>query len=202
MFLRKTQRKKDGKAHGYWRVMETQWVARVRVVQRHLLYLGEINAPRAAACRRAVVVVGGDTGQSQTLSLFPEDRCDAAAPDASVMQLRLSQMRLFRPRQFGTCSLAGLLWRELELHPSWAGRLAPSRAETGRSGTRFCKRWSHIGGLRRAESGDCTAHGLAKLPWQISGGLRRRGRSAQAESVSRSSGAMLDPLSFYTSRET
>src|ERR1700685_3167478 len=130
MFLRKTQRKKDGKTHTYWSVVENQRVGRGRVVQRHLLYLGEINASQAAAWRRAVEVVDTETGQSQTLSLFPEDRCDAVAADASVVQLRLSQMRLCRPRQFGACWLAGLLWRELELDPFWADRLAPSRKGT------------------------------------------------------------------------
>ncbi len=130
MFLRKTQRKKDGKTHTYWSVVENQRVARGRVVQRHLLYLGEINASQAAAWRRAVEVVDTDTGQSQTLSLFPEDRGAAVAPDASVVQLRLSQMRLCRPRQFGACWLAGLLWRELELDRFWAERLAPSRKGT------------------------------------------------------------------------
>ena len=64
MFLRKTQRKKDGKTHTYWSVVENQRVARGRVVQRHLLYLGEINASQAAAWRRAVEVVDTDTGQS------------------------------------------------------------------------------------------------------------------------------------------
>jgi hypothetical protein len=39
-------------------------------------------------------------------------------------------MRLCRPRQFGACWLAGLLWRELELDRFWAERLAPSRKGT------------------------------------------------------------------------
>jgi hypothetical protein len=151
MFLRQTQRKKDGKTHTYWSVVENHRVGRGRVVQRHLLYLGEINSSQAAAWRRAVEVVDTDTGHAQTLALFPEDRCEAVASDASVVQLRLSQMRLCRPRQWGACWLAGLLWRELELDRFWAERLAPSRKSLplrrrgARSGIRFCKCWSRIG---------------------------------------------------------
>lgn len=48
MFLRKTPRKKDGKTHEYWSVVENKRVAGGRVVQRHVLYLGEINASQAA----------------------------------------------------------------------------------------------------------------------------------------------------------
>src|SRR5271166_7034822 len=54
MFLRKTPRKKDGKTHDYWSVVENKRVAGGRVVQRHVLYLGEINSSQAAEWRRAI----------------------------------------------------------------------------------------------------------------------------------------------------
>ena len=109
MFLRKTQRKKDGKTHDYWSVVENKRVAGGRVVQRHVLYLGEINASQAAAWRNAIEVLDDDAGESRTLALFPEDRCTGVASDTSVVQLRLSDMRLCRPRQWGACWLAGQL---------------------------------------------------------------------------------------------
>lgn len=43
MFVRCTKRKKAGKEHHYWSLVENKRVARGRVVQRHVLYLGEIN---------------------------------------------------------------------------------------------------------------------------------------------------------------
>ncbi len=46
MFLRHKIRKKDGREHRYFSVVENKRVAGVtggRVVQRHVLYLGEIN---------------------------------------------------------------------------------------------------------------------------------------------------------------
>ena len=130
MFLRKTPRKKDGKTHDYWSVVENKRVAGGRVVQRHVLYLGEINSSQAAVWRKAIEVLDEDAGQPRTLALFPEDRCAGVAPDTSVVQLRLSDMRLCRPRQWGACWLAGQLWRELELDRFWADRLPPSRKGT------------------------------------------------------------------------
>ena len=130
MFLRKTSRKKDGKTHDYWSVVENKRVAGGRVVQRHVLYLGEINSSQAAEWRRAIEVLDADTGGPRTMALFPEDRCVAAASDKSVVQLRLSDMRLCRPRQWGACWLAGQLWQALQLGPFWADRLPPSRKGT------------------------------------------------------------------------
>jgi hypothetical protein len=130
MFLRKTERKKDGKTHNYWSVVENKRVAGGRVVQRHVLYLGEINSTQAEVWRKAIEVLDEDSGRSRTMALFPEDRCPEIAADAPVVQLRLSDIRLRRPRQWGACWLAGQLWRELQLDGFWADRLPPSRKGT------------------------------------------------------------------------
>src|SRR3982075_4673092 len=130
MFLRRTARKKNGKTHHYWNVVENIRLDGGRVVQRHVLYLGEINSSQAAAWRKAIEVCDEDAGRSRTLALFPEDRCEAVAGDASVVQLRLSDRRLHRPRQWGACWLAGQLWKQLELDLFWADRLPPSRKAT------------------------------------------------------------------------
>ena len=130
MFLRQTRRTKDGKTHSYWSVVENQRLDGGRVVQRPVLYLGEINSSQAAVWRKAIEVLDEDAGRPQTLALFPEDRCDAIASDASIVQLRLSEMRLCRSRQWGACWLAGQLWRELQLDRFWSDRLPPSRKGT------------------------------------------------------------------------
>ena len=130
MFLRRTERKKNGKTHHYWNVVENKRLDGGRVVQRHVLYLGEINSSQAAAWRKAIEVFDVDAGRARTLSLFPEDRCEAIAGDASVVQLRLSEMQLRRPRQWGACWLAGQLWQELQLDRFWADHLPPSRKRT------------------------------------------------------------------------
>jgi hypothetical protein len=130
MFLRKTQRKKDGKTHDYWSVVENKRVAGGRVVQRHVLYLGEINSSQAAVWRKAIEVLDDDAGHPRTMALFPEERCTGVASDTSVVQLRLSDMRLCRPRQWGACWLAGQLWRALQLDDFWSDRLPANRKGT------------------------------------------------------------------------
>jgi Transposase DDE domain len=130
MFLRKTPRKKDGKTHDYWSVVENKRVAGGRVVQRHVLYLGEINSSQAAVWRKAIEVLDEDAGHPRTMALFPEDRCTGLAPDRSIVRLRLSDMRLCRPRQWGACWLAEQLWQALHLDRFWADRLPPSRKGT------------------------------------------------------------------------
>ena len=129
MFLRKTERRKDGKTHLYWSVVENKRLASGRVIQRHVLYLGEINSSQAEAWRKAIEVFDEDAGRSRALALFPEDRCEGAEGD-NVIRLRLSEMRLCRPRQWGACWLAGVLWRELQLDRFWAERLPKNRKGT------------------------------------------------------------------------
>jgi hypothetical protein len=127
MVLRKTPRKKDGKTHDYWSIVESKRVAGGRVVQRHVLYLGEINSSQAAVWRKTIGVLDDNAGRPRTLALFRDDRSAGIAPDAPVMQLRLSDLRLRRPRQCGAYWLAGQLWQALQLDRFWADRLPPSR---------------------------------------------------------------------------
>src|SRR5260221_14492150 len=106
MFLRHTKRKKDGKEHRYWSIVENRRVGGGRVVQRPLLYLGEINDSQELAWRKSIAIVEEGALQPRTLSLFPEDRCEGLLPDASIVRLRLNELRLCRPRQWGGCWLA------------------------------------------------------------------------------------------------
>jgi transposase len=130
MFLRSKVRTKDGKQHRYWSVVENRRVAGGRVVQRHVLYLGEINSTQELAWRRSIEVLEDGAAAPRTLSLFPEDRCEGLLPDASIVGLKLSQVRMRRPRQWGACWLALELWCTLGLDRFWAARLEPSRKGT------------------------------------------------------------------------
>jgi hypothetical protein len=100
------------------------------VVQRHVLYLGEINSSQELAWRKSIEVLDEAHKAPRTLALFPEDRYEVAVDDESVVRLKLSGLRLERPRQWGGCWLALQLWRQLELDEFWAERLAPSRKGT------------------------------------------------------------------------
>ena len=98
-------------------------------MQRHVLYLGEINdSQKAARCKTIDALDHGDARPRQ-IALFPEDR-EAPALDCGVVQVRLSGLRLQRPRQWGACWLALSLWDQLQLDDFWAERLPPSRQGT------------------------------------------------------------------------
>jgi hypothetical protein len=130
MYLRRTQRTKNGKEHSYWSLVESRRLADGRVAQRHVLYLGEINDAQERAWTRLIQVFADGDPQPQTVALFPEDRIAAAVDDASIVRLRLKQLSVHRPRQWGACRLAMQLWKELRLDQFWAGRLTPSRKGT------------------------------------------------------------------------
>ena len=72
MFLRATVRKKDGKEHRYWSVVESRRVARGRVVQRHVLYLGEINSSQELAWRKSIQVLDEGARGPRSLALFAD----------------------------------------------------------------------------------------------------------------------------------
>jgi len=130
MFLRATTRKKDGKEHRYYSVVENKRVSGGRVLQRHVLYLGEINSSQERAWRRSIEVLDEARQAARTLSLFPEDYCEGVIPDESIVRLKLAQLRLERPRQWGACWLTLELWQQLGLDEFWSERLAPSRKGT------------------------------------------------------------------------
>jgi hypothetical protein len=129
MFLRAKSRFKDGKAHRYWSIVETRRVQGKRVVQRQVLYLGEINDSQKAAWCKTIEVLREDHGQRVQMALFPEDQ-GAPALDCEVVRIKLSELQLHHPRQWGACWLACQLWGQLSLDEFWGAKLPPSRKGT------------------------------------------------------------------------
>lgn len=129
MFLRCTQRIKDGKPHRYWSIVENRRGANRRVIQRQVLYLGEINDSQKVAWCRSIEVLESGSGQWRQVALFPEDR-EAPELAQEVIYIRLDQLQVERPRQWGACWLACELWRQLRLDEFWGRRLPPSREGT------------------------------------------------------------------------
>src|SRR5271154_185081 len=138
MFLRRIERRKNGKTHLYWSLVENKRLDGGGVVQRHVLYLGEINSSQAEVWREAIEVFDADAGSSRTLALFPEDRCEVAVDDASVVRLRISEMRLHRPRQWRACCGESC-------NSIGSGRSGCRRVARERVGITFCKCWSPTG---------------------------------------------------------
>ena len=129
MFLRCTNRKKNGKEHRYWNVVENRRVSGGRVVQRQVLYLGEINGSQREAWRKTIEVFEDGAVSAQTIALFPEDN-PVEIDDGHVVQIRLKEVQLCRPRQWGACWLACQLYGQLGLDEFWAQRVVPSRKGT------------------------------------------------------------------------
>jgi transposase len=127
MFLRATKRKKDGKVHRYWSIVENRRVSGGGTVQKTVLYLGEINDSQRNGWTKSIEALEG--GVSKQISLFPSDRpAGVGAKDA--VQIEMSKLTLSNPRQWGGCWLACELWQMLEMDEFWQDRLGSSRKGT------------------------------------------------------------------------
>ena len=126
MFLRSTQRNKDGKPHRYFSVVENRRLISGKIAQRTVLYLGEINDQQQSSWRKTLCVFDEQQQRFTTLRLFPDDR--QLPPDAlDSVPVKLSGLQLRRPRVFGSCWLACELWQQLGLPEFWQPRLASAR---------------------------------------------------------------------------
>jgi hypothetical protein len=163
MFLKCSVRRKDGKEHRSWSIVESRRVGH-STIQRHVLYLGEINDSQRAAWQKSIEVFDEQQGQSCQCALFPADRTPAVS-DTSVVQVRLDRLQLSHPRTWGACWLGDQLWRDLQLDTFFAARLGHSREGTD---------WEKVLRVltldrlpRPAVNGDCTGTGLAPPRWPI-----------------------------------
>ena len=130
MYLRCNRRFKDGKEHRYWNIVESKRCARGKIVQRQVLYLGEINDSQRAAWYDLIEAFDEGSQRHTQLALFPADQPVPAHAQAYGVQVRLDAMTLHRPRQWGACWVACQLYEQLELDQFWARRLPISREGT------------------------------------------------------------------------
>src|SRR5437763_15994829 len=97
MFLRSTNRRKDGKDHRYFSVVENRRLPGGKTAQRTVLYLGEINDEQQAAWRKTPDVFDEAEQRFTSMSLLPDDR-DVPADAIARVQVRLSGPAARRPR--------------------------------------------------------------------------------------------------------
>ena len=135
MYLRFARRRKDGKEHRYWSIVESRRCAGGRVVQRPVLYLGEIKDSQHAAWCRVIEAFDEGSRRYRQLALFPAERSVPDQAQGFGIQVRLDAMELHRPRQWGACWLACHLYEQLQLDRFFAPLLPPSREGTS---------WQHI----------------------------------------------------------
>lgn len=135
MYLKCHRRFKDGKEHRYWSIAEKRRLSRGRVVDRHVLYLGEINDSQREAWLKSIEAFDESHQEQRRLALFPSDQQIPDHAREFGVQVRLSQFRLHRPRQWGACWAFCRLWEQLKLDEFWAPRLTDSREGTS---------WYHV----------------------------------------------------------
>ena len=135
MHLKCHHRFKDGKEHRYWSIVESRRCSDQRIVQRHVLYLGEINDSQKESWLKCIEVFDASSQQQVRLALFPADRAIPEHAAECGVQVRLGDFFIRHPRQWGACWLFVELWRELQLDRFWKERLPNSREGTS---------WVHV----------------------------------------------------------
>jgi hypothetical protein len=129
MFLRAKTRLKDGKEHRYWSIVENRRTQGNRIVQRQGLYLGESNDNQKAGWCKTIEVLQEGESQLKQMAIFPEDRA-VPGMDCDIVQIRLSELQLYRPRQWGACWLTCQLWGQVRRDDFWSDKLTLSRQGT------------------------------------------------------------------------
>jgi len=128
-YLHCHHRFKNGKDHCSWSIAE-KVRTRQGWVQRHLLYLGEINDSQKAAWTKVTEVFDAVGQQTRQLALYPAEREVPGHATEYGVQVRLDQFELRRPRQWGACWVGDRLWEQLQLDEFWRERLPDSREGT------------------------------------------------------------------------
>ena len=135
MYLKCHPRFKDGKEHHYFSLCEKVACAGGRRVERQIFYLGEINDSQREGWLKLIEAFDAESHQQTKLALFASDRPVPIHAAQFGVQVRLSEFRLERPRQWGACWVFLRLWEQLKLEQFWRQRLPPSREHTS---------WYHV----------------------------------------------------------
>jgi len=127
LFLRVHERKKDGKVHRYWSLVENRRCADGRMVQRHVLYLGALTAAQELKWEKSAEQFSPVAERGQTLLACERE---LQKKEVAAIAVHLNQFRIERPRQWGACWVALTIWHLLKLSEFWSSRLPPSREGT------------------------------------------------------------------------
>jgi transposase len=118
MYLRRSVRHKNGKAHTYWRLVRS--VRRQgKVVQETIAHLGELDARGRAKAQALARQIMGSAAQRE---LFEGD----SGSDQTVA-VRLDRIRLERGRRFGDVWFAWKIWQALQLDEACEALLGSGR---------------------------------------------------------------------------
>jgi len=124
MFLRRYERKKNGKRHTYWALVESIRTGRGSR-QRMVAYLGELKKKE----RNGWVQLGRRLDKKDRPSPTLFDPPSYAEPDDDIELVRIRGIRLERMRDFGDVWLALGLWRLLGLDELLGKRMEEGQEE-------------------------------------------------------------------------
>ena len=125
MFLRRCNRRKNGKQHTYWALVESYRTARGSR-QRVVAYLGELKGSEKSGWAQLAKRLDGRSGPQR--SLFDPPHYDDPSDDEPV-EVNLKGVRLERLRDFGDVWLALGLWRLLGLDSLLSDVMTDGREE-------------------------------------------------------------------------
>lgn len=129
LFLRRYRRHKNGKDHAYWSIVENSRSPSGKVLQRQVIYLGELTQAQHQAWEALATKFSSPPPSEvdqPTLLPLPSD----PAPAPPTPTIRFSDFSLHHPRQWGACWIADRLWRDLQFDAFWKRHLPPSREGT------------------------------------------------------------------------
>lgn len=128
MFLKWHPRRKDGKTHSYWELVESYRTPR-GCRHRRVAYLGELAETEQKGWARLATMLDSRAAQSvRQLSLL-EDGRDADDPVPDQVRVDLGTVSVQSARDFGDVFLALALWRALALDELFARELPPGRED-------------------------------------------------------------------------
>jgi hypothetical protein len=117
MYLRRSEVKKNGNTHTYWRLVRS--VRRnKKVVQETVAYLGDIDAQSRAAAKDLCAKI---TGGANQMELWEDN------PTPQTAHIRTDLLRLERSRDFGDVWLGWMLWKALQLDTLCASLMPKER---------------------------------------------------------------------------
>lgn len=125
MFLRRLVRRKNGKVHTYWALVESYRTARGSR-QRIVAYLGELGPREENGWAKLGRTVVGQRRTRPEPSLFDPPALEDPLEDEPVL-VQLNGIRLERLRDFGDVWLAWGLWRLLQLDEKFEQLLSAGR---------------------------------------------------------------------------
>lgn len=129
MFLKRCARKKNGKPHTYWQLVESYRTPR-GPRHRVVAYLGELDASEHRGWGRLALHLDGKAAvKAQQLMLFDTVDTHDNDPVPQYVEVDLKGVRVERTRDFGDVFLALTLWRMLGFDELFSKNLPVGREE-------------------------------------------------------------------------